>query len=147
MHDQGAALMGGVAGHAGLFGSAMDVAVVMELLLNKGEYNGLQLLDSAVIKQYTSSQFLDNRRGLCFDKPEFDEKKESPVTKECSLQSFGHSGFTGTFAWADPVNGLIFVFLSNRVYPNADENKLAKLGIRGKIHRTLYEALKTPLVP
>jgi CubicO group peptidase (beta-lactamase class C family) len=146
VHDQGAALMGGVAGHAGLFGSAMDVAVVMELLLNKGEYNGLQLLDSSVIRQYTSSQFLDNRRGLCFDKPEFDEKKESPVTKECSLQSFGHSGFTGTFAWADPTNGLIFVFLSNRVYPNADENKLAKLGIRGKIHRTLYEALRTPLV-
>jgi beta-N-acetylhexosaminidase len=146
VHDQGAALMGGIAGHAGLFGSAMDVAVVMELLLNKGEYNGLQLLDSSVIRQYTSSQFLDNRRGLCFDKPEFDEKKESPVTKECSLQSFGHSGFTGTFAWADPANGLIFVFLSNRVYPNADENKLAKLGIRGKIHRTFYEALRTPLV-
>jgi beta-glucosidase-like glycosyl hydrolase/CubicO group peptidase (beta-lactamase class C family) len=147
VHDQGAALMGGVAGHAGLFGSAMDVAVVMELLLNKGEYNGLQLLDSAVIRQYTSSHFIDNRRGLCFDKPEFDEKKESPVTKECSLQSFGHSGFTGTFAWADPANGLIFVFLSNRVYPNADENKLAKLGIRGKIHRTFYEALRAPLVP
>ncbi len=147
VHDQGAALMGGVAGHAGLFGSAMDVAIVMELLLNKGEYNGLQLLDSSVIRQYTSSQFPDNRRGLCFDKPEFDEKKESPVTKECSLQSYGHSGFTGTFAWADPANGLIFIFLSNRVYPNADENKLAKLGIRGKIHRTLYEALATPQVP
>ena len=126
VHDQGAALMGGVAGHAGLFGSAMDVAVVMELLLNKGEYNGLQLLDSAVIREYTSAHFPDNRRGLCFDKPEFDEKKESPVTKECSLQSFGHSGFTGTFAWADPENDLIFVFLSNRVFPSADENKLAK---------------------
>jgi beta-glucosidase-like glycosyl hydrolase/CubicO group peptidase (beta-lactamase class C family) len=147
VHDQGAALMGGVAGHAGLFGSAMDVAVVMQLLLNKGEYNGLQLLDSSVIRQYTSSQFLDNRRGLCFDKPEFDETKESPVTKECSLLSYGHSGFTGTFAWADPQNGLIFIFLSNRVYPSTTENKLAKLGIRGKIHRTLYEALRVSLVP
>ena len=147
VHDQGAALMGGVAGHAGLFGSATDVAIVMQLLLNKGEYNSVQLLDSNVIKQYTSSHFSDNRRGLCFDKPEFDEKKESPVTKECSLQSFGHSGFTGTFAWADPSNGLIFVFLSNRVSPNADENKLAKLGIRGKIHRTLYEALREPVMP
>jgi CubicO group peptidase (beta-lactamase class C family) len=82
---------------------------------------------------------------LCFDKPEFDDKKDSPVTKECSLKSFGHSGFTGTFAWADPENGLVFVFLSNRVYPNADENKLAKLGIRGKMHRSFYEALQTTI--
>ena len=142
VHDQGAALMGGVAGHAGLFGNANDVAVIMQMLLNKGYYAGQQMLDSSVIRQYTSSQFSDNRRGLCFDKPEPDEKKDSPVTKECSLKSFGHSGFTGTFAWADPENGLIFVFLSNRIYPSADENKLAKLGIRGKIHRALYEAVK-----
>jgi CubicO group peptidase (beta-lactamase class C family) len=142
VHDQGAALMGGVAGHAGLFGNANDVAVIMQMLLNKGNYAGQQMLDSSVIRQYTSSQFSDNRRGLCFDKPEPDEKKDSPVTKECSLKSFGHSGFTGTFAWADPENGLIFVFLSNRIYPSADENKLAKLGIRGKIHRALYEAVK-----
>jgi len=142
VHDQGAALMGGVAGHAGLFGNANDVGVLMQMLLNKGEYGGQRLLDSSVIKQYTSSHFSDNRRGLCFDKPEPDEKKDSPVTKECSLKSFGHSGFTGTFAWADPENDLIFVFLSNRVYPSADENKLAKLGVRGKIHRILYEAVK-----
>ncbi len=142
VHDQGAALMGGVGGHAGLFGNANDVALIMQLLLNNGKYAGQQVLDSSVIKQYTSSHFSDNRRGLCFDKPEFDAKKESPVTKECSLQSFGHSGFTGTFAWADPENGLVFVFLSNRVYPSADENKLAKLGIRGKIHKVFYEAVK-----
>mgnify|MGYP000885645047 CR=1 FL=1 len=145
VHDQGAALLGGVAGHAGLFGNANDVAVIMQMLLNNGKYAGVQLLDSSVVKQFTSSHYANNRRGLCFDKPEFDDKKDSPVTKECSLQSFGHSGFTGTFAWADPANGLIFVFLSNRVYPSADENKLAKLGIRGKIHRTLYEALNTTL--
>lgn len=143
VHDQGAALMGGVAGHAGLFGNANDVALIMQMLLNKGSYAGQQVLDSSVIRQYTSTHFSDNRRGLCFDKPEPDPKKDSPVTKECSLKSFGHSGFTGTFAWADPENGLIFVFLSNRVFPNADENKLAKLGIRGKIHRTLYEAVKS----
>jgi beta-glucosidase-like glycosyl hydrolase/CubicO group peptidase (beta-lactamase class C family) len=142
VHDQGAALMGGVGGHAGLFGNAQDVAVIMQLLLNKGVYGGQRLLDSSVIRQYTSSQFMDNRRGLCFDKPEFDEKKGSPVTMECSLQSYGHSGFTGTFAWADPENDLVFVFLSNRVYPSTDENKLAKLGIRGKIHKVLYELLK-----
>lgn len=141
VHDQGAALMGGVGGHAGLFGNANDVAVIMQMLLNNGSYAGQQLLDSEIIKQYTSSQYSDNRRGLCFDKPEVDDKKDSPVTNECSLSSFGHSGFTGTFAWADPANGLIFVFLSNRVFPNADVNKLAKLGIRGKIHRTLYESI------
>jgi len=141
VHDQGAALLGGVAGHAGLFGNSNDVAIIMQMLLNKGEYGGVKFLDSTIIKQFTTSQYQNNRRGLCFDKPEFDESKESPVTKACSLTSFGHSGFTGTFAWADPENGLVFVFLSNRVYPSADENKLAKLGIRGKIHRTLYEAL------
>lgn len=141
VHDQGAALMGGVGGHAGLFGNANDVALLMQMLLNNGNYAGQHILDSAIIKNYTGTHFSDNRRGLCFDKPEPDDKKESPVTKECSLQSFGHSGFTGTFAWADPANGLIFVFLSNRVYPSADENKLAKLGIRGKIHRVFYEAV------
>lgn len=142
VHDQGAAMLGGVAGHAGLFGSASDVAVVMQLLLNNGTYGGQKLLEASVIKEYTSSQFLDNRRGLCFDKPEFDKKKDSPVAKECSLQSYGHSGFTGTFAWADPENGLVYVFLSNRVYPDAEDNKLAKLGIRGKIHKVLYDSFQ-----
>ncbi len=141
VHDQGTALLGGVAGHAGLFGNATDVAKVMQLLLDNGKYNGEQLLDSAIVKQFTKAQFSDNRRGLGFDKPEFDDKKDSPVIKECSLESFGHSGFTGTLAWADPKNNLIFVFLSNRVYPNADENKLAKQGIRSKIHKVLYEAV------
>ena len=141
VHDQGTALLGGVGGHAGLFGNATDVAKVMQLLLDNGKYNGEQLLDSAIVKEFTKSHFIDNRRGLGFDKPEFDDKKDSPVTKECSLESFGHSGFTGTIAWADPKNKLIFVFLSNRVYPNADENKLAKLGIRGKIHKVFYEAV------
>jgi beta-glucosidase-like glycosyl hydrolase/CubicO group peptidase (beta-lactamase class C family) len=141
VHDQGAALMGGVGGHAGLFGNANDVGIIMQMLLSNGSYAGQHILDEEIIKQYTGTHFSDNRRGLCFDKPEPDDKKDSPVTKECSLQSFGHSGFTGTFAWADPANGLIFVFLSNRVYPSADENKLAKLGIRGKIHKILYEVV------
>lgn len=146
VHDQGAALMGGVGGHAGLFGNAADVGVIMQMLLDKGMYGGRRYLDSAVINDFTRAHFPDNRRGLCFDKPEPNDKKESPVTKECSLQSFGHSGFTGTFAWADPQNGLVFIFLSNRVFPSADENKLAKLGIRGKIHKVLYEAV-SPVKP
>ncbi len=143
VHDPGAALLGGVAGHAGLFGNALDLAKLMQMYLNKGELNGVRVLDSNVVKDFTSCHFCpNNRRGLCFEKPESDDKKDSPVTSECSPESFGHSGFTGTFAWADPKNNLVYVFLSNRVYPDADPNKLAKLGIRGKIHRAFYEAVK-----
>ena len=143
VHDPGAAMLGGVAGHAGLFGNATELAKIMELYMNKGELNGIRLLDSNVVNDFTSCHFCPkNRRGLCFEKPEMDPKKESPVTQECSAESFGHSGFTGTFAWADPKNQLVVVFLSNRVYPNAEENKLTKLGIRGKIHKAFYDALK-----
>jgi len=143
VHDPGAALLGGVAGHAGLFGNALDVAKLMQMYLNKGELNGVRIIDSNVVKDYTSCHFCPvNRRGLCFEKPEPDGKKDNPVTSECSLASFGHSGFTGTFVWADPETNLVVVFLSNRVYPNADPNKLAKLGIRGKIHKAFYDAVK-----
>jgi len=142
VHDPGAAMCGGVAGHAGVFGNALDVAKIMQLYLNKGEYNGVKLLDSTVVKDFTSYHFNDNRRGLCFDKPEPNPKKESPVTAWCSPASFGHSGFTGTFAWADPANGLVVVILTNRVYPNAEENKLTKLSIRTRIHKTFYEILQ-----
>lgn len=143
VHDPGAALMGGVAGHAGLFSNAADLAVIMQMLMNKGVYGGERYLDSNSVKLFAWKNFVEgNRRGLCFEKPETDGKKESPVTRECSAESFGHSGFTGTFAWADPKNGLVYVFLSNRVYPDAKENKLAKSGIRGKIHKIFYEAVE-----
>jgi beta-N-acetylhexosaminidase len=103
----------------------------------------MPLIDSNIVADYTKCHFCpNNRRGLCFEKPEPDEKKDSPVTSLASLESFGHSGFTGTFAWADPKNKLVYVFLSNRVYPDVEPNKLSKSGIRGKIHRALYEALK-----
>jgi len=106
-------------------------------------YGGKRWLDSNVVKEFTQACLYcpKNRRGLCFDKPETNEKKASPVPSNCSPESFGHSGFTGTLVWADPKNGLVYVFLSNRVYPNADENKLAKSGIRGQIHKLLYEAV------
>lgn len=146
VHDQGAALMGGVAGHAGLFGNALDVAKLMQMYMNKGVYNGRRYLDSTVVNMYTACRYCpDNRRGLCFEKPEPDPKKDSPVTSECSLESFGHTGFTGTFAWADPKSKLVVVFLSNRVFPDAEDNKLAKLGIRGKVHKAFYEAIKPEL--
>ncbi|MDI9339507.1 MAG: glycoside hydrolase family 3 N-terminal domain-containing protein [Sediminibacterium sp.] len=143
VHDPGAALLGGVAGHAGLFGNALDLARLMQMYLHKGTFGSRRYLDSSVVNDFSSCHFCpNNRRGLCFEKPEPDPKKDSPVTELASLRSFGHSGFTGTFAWADPENDLIVVFLSNRVYPNAEDNKLAKLGIRGKIHRVFYEWIK-----
>jgi CubicO group peptidase (beta-lactamase class C family) len=144
VHDQGASMMGGIAGHAGLFGTAKDVAVVMQLLLNKGKYNGVSYISEEVVEEFTRKCAFcpKNRRGLCFDKPEQNADKDSPVTKECSAESFGHSGFTGTFTWADPANGLIIVILSNRVYPDAENKKLTKSGIRSKIHKLLYEAIE-----
>ncbi len=143
VHDPGAALLGGVSCHAGLFGNASNLAKLMQFYLNNGQFNGVKLIDSAVVKEFTSYHFYpNNRRGLCFDKPEKDEKKINPVTNECSSQSFGHSGFTGTFTWADPENKLIFVFLCNRVYPSSDDNKLLKLGIRSKIHEEFYKIIK-----
>ena len=142
VHDQGAALLGGVAGHAGLFSNANDLAVVMQMLLNKGKYGGDQFLDSNSVKLFAwKNYFPENRRGLCFEKPEPNRNKNGPVTEECSLESFGHSGFTGTFVWADPKNQLVYIFLSNRVYPDAGSNKLFASGIRPKIHKLLYEAV------
>ncbi|MBS1650376.1 MAG: serine hydrolase [Bacteroidetes bacterium] len=143
VHDPGAAMLGGVAGHAGLFGNAYEVAKLMQLYLNNGMYNNEQVIDSNIVKDFVKCHYCkENRRGLCFDKPETDDKKMSPVTSECSFESFGHSGFTGTFAWADPKNNLVFVFLSNRVYPDAEPNKLSKSGIRSKIHKAFYDACK-----
>lgn len=145
VHDQAAALMGGVSGHAGLFADARDLAVMMQLLLNEGYANKRQFLSSYTIKKFTSAPFKDNmnRRGIGFDKPEVDPTVEfyTPA-KQSSMKSFGHTGFTGTFAWADPENNLIVIFLSNRVYPDANNNKLSQLDIRTKIHEAFYDAVK-----
>ena len=143
VHDQGAAMLGGVGGHAGLFSDANDLAVMMQLFLNKGEYGGKRYIDSATITECTKCQYcVDNRRAVGFDKPETNPKKESPVCSCVSYLSYGHSGYTGTLAWADPSNQLIYIFLSNRVYPDADPNKLSKSGIRNKIQEVIYQAVK-----
>ena len=145
VHDQAAALMGGVSGHAGLFANARDLAVMMQLLLNEGYANNRQFLSSYTIKKFTSAPFVDNmnRRGIGFDKPEVDPSVTyyTPA-KQSSMRSFGHTGFTGTFAWADPENGLVVIFLSNRVYPDANNNKLSQNDIRTKIHEALYNAVR-----
>ena len=145
VHDQTAALMGGVSGHAGLFSNARDLAVMLQLLLNNGYANGTQFISEETIKYFTSAPFADNenRRGIGFDKPELDpDAKYYTPSKQSSLSSYGHSGFTGTFAWADPENNLIVIFLSNRVYPTSDNNKLSKLNLRTEIHDLFYEAVK-----
>ena len=145
VHDQAAALMGGVAGHAGLFANARDLAVMMQLLLNDGYANHRQFLSSYTVKKFTSAPFKDNmnRRGIGFDKPEVDPNvKYYTPAKQSSMRSFGHTGFTGTFAWADPDNRLIVIFLSNRVYPDENNKKLSQNDIRTKIHELFYEAVK-----
>lgn len=144
VHDQTAALMGGVAGHAGLFANARDLAVMMQLLLDNGYANHRQFLSEYTIKKFTSAPFKDNlnRRGIGFDKTEVNPAITAhTAARKASARSFGHTGFTGTFAWADPENNLIVIFLSNRVYPDAENKKLAANNIRTKIHAAFYEAV------
>jgi CubicO group peptidase (beta-lactamase class C family) len=144
VHDPGAAMLGGVAGHAGIFSNANDLAKMMQLYLNKGIYGGEQYISSATISYFTSCIACSdgNRRGLGFDKPEPDKSKEGPTCSAASLSSFGHTGFTGTYAWADPENGLVYIFISNRVYPDAENKKLSKLNTRTNIHQVFYDAIK-----
>lgn len=144
VHDPGAAMLGGVAGHAGVFSTANDLAKVMQLYLNKGNYGHEQLISSATVNYFSSCVACadGNRRGLGFDKPEPDKSKDSPTCESASLNSFGHTGFTGTYAWADPENGLVYIFLSNRVHPDAENKKLSKLNVRTNIHQVFYDAIK-----
>ncbi len=143
VHDQGAAMLGGVGGHAGVFSDANDLGVLMQMYLNKGEYGGVRYIDSSTVKEFTKCQYcINNRRAIGFDKPEISKEKESPVCDCVSYLSFGHAGFTGTLAWADPQNQLVYIFLSNRVFPDADDNKLAKSGIRTKIQQVIYDVVK-----
>ncbi|NVO20356.1 MAG: serine hydrolase [Bacteroidetes bacterium] len=141
VHDPAAAMMGGVAGHAGLFGNATDLAALFQMLLQHGNYGGQHYLDSSTIEEFTSRQFPGNRRGLGFDKPQ-DPGEEGPACADASPRSFGHTGFTGTYVWADPDNQMILVFLSNRVNPDAEDNKLVKLGTRTKIQQVVYDAIR-----
>jgi CubicO group peptidase (beta-lactamase class C family) len=144
VHDPGAAMLGGVSGHAGLFSNANDLAVIGQMLLNGGTYGGTSYVDPATLSEFTSYQFPlnDNRRGVGFDKPLPEFSTAGPVCRSAPKESYGHTGFTGTYLWADPVNGLVYVFLSNRVHPSAENNKLSSLNIREKIHQALYDAIE-----
>jgi CubicO group peptidase (beta-lactamase class C family) len=143
VHDPGAAMLGGVSGHAGLFSDATDLAVILQLFLNNGEYGGKQYFLPSTIKEFTRVQFpgKGNRRALGFDKPTLTVTSDGPSCKSASPESFGHSGFTGTYIWADPKNHLSYVFLSNRVCPNASNEKIVEMNIRTKIHQAMYDIL------
>ena len=143
VHDQGAAMLGGVSGHAGLFGDAYDVAVMMQMYMDGGNYGGRHFISKETLKDFTSYQFpeSDNRRGLGFDKPLHEYEDHRTNCRSASPESFGHSGFTGTYTWADPKTGLIYVFLSNRVCPDMHNNKISELDIRTNIHQLFYDAI------
>ncbi len=145
VHDQGAALLGGVAGHAGLFATANDVAVVFQMLLSKGEYKGIRYFKKETVNLFTGYGSAISRRGLGFDKPEADVKNAVVTSNRSSGYTFGHQGFTGTCAWADPEHGLLFVFLSNRVHPSADNTQITKLSVRTMALDYIYEALGIPV--
>ena len=143
VHDPGAAMNGGVGGHAGLFSNANDLAKVMQMFLT-GVYGDHRFLSDSVLSAYTDCLYckdpeIDNRRGLGFDKPVTDGDG-GPTCSCISLASFGHTGFTGTIAWADPEQEIVYVFLSNRVYPDAQNKKLITLGIRTEIMQAIYDA-------
>ena len=147
VHDESAAVFGGIAGNAGLFASANDLAKLVQMYVQYGTYGGKQYLKRSTLEEFNRVQFPqnNNRRGLGFDKPAIDNQKlDKEKAYPCvgsSPQSFGHFGFTGTFFWADPSNGLVYIFLSNRVYPTRENSKISDLNVRTEILRVMYDEL------
>ncbi len=146
VHDPGAAMLGGVCGHAGVFSTANDLAKLMQMYLNGGVYGGVHFFDTTTINLFTTAPYLDNdnRRALGFDKPQMDYSKEGPTCKCISGKSFGHTGFTGTMAWADPEEEIVYIFLSNRIHPDQDNNKLIQMNVRTDIQQLIYDAIIKP---
>ena len=144
VHDPGAAMLGGVAGHAGVFSNAGDLAKIMQMYLWDGKYGDFKFFNNGTVEYFATSPYLDkgNRRGIGFDKPELDLSKDGPTFQGISGKSFGHTGFTGTMVWADPETGILYIFLSNRVYPDASNTKLIKMNVRTNIQEAIYNALR-----
>jgi len=145
VHDEGAILMGGVSANAGLFGSANDLAKLAQLYLNEGMYGGERYIKSSSINEFTKCQYCeeDNRRGLGFDKPlQTYHPQNSHTAEAASSDSYGHSGYTGTFVWIDPATDLIYIFFSNRVYPTRENRKIYELNIRPRIQEAIYNSFK-----
>ncbi len=144
VHDEGASMFGGVAGHAGLFSNAYDLAMLYQMLLNGGTFNGERFLKEETIKLFTAYHSKDSRRGFGFDKPEKDNitRKEPYPSELASPLTFGHTGFTGTCVWVDPKYDLVYIFLSNRVNPTRNNPLLSSLLVRGKIQDAIIEAIQ-----
>ncbi|MFS4481641.1 glycoside hydrolase family 3 N-terminal domain-containing protein [Hyunsoonleella sp. 2307UL5-6] len=142
VHDMGAAMQNGVGGHAGVFSNANDVAKIMQMYLQKGYYGGKRYLSPETVNKFNTCYYCEknNRRGVGFDKPQLSD--EGPTCGCISMTSFGHSGFTGTYAWADPEEEIVYIFLANRTYPNAGKNLLLRKNIRTEIQRFIYEAIE-----
>jgi CubicO group peptidase (beta-lactamase class C family) len=148
VHDESAAILGGVSGNAGLFATANDLAKLLQMYVQMGTYGGKQYLKESTLKEFTRVQYPENnnRRGLGFDKPlsdnwELEINKAYPAPG-ASPESFGHSGYTGTFFWIDPVHQLVYIFLSNRVYPTRNNTQLIDMNIRTKIQQVLYDEIR-----
>ncbi len=144
VHDEGGSMLGGISGHAGLFGTAQDLGKLMQMYLQKGFYGGKRYLNESTLNEWTSYPFSieeSSRRGIGFDKP---DRKRAGISAAASASpsSFGHSGFTGTYTWVDPEQQLVYVFLCNRVYPTRNNSKLSDLNVRTNINEVIYEAIK-----
>ncbi|WP_029033010.1 glycoside hydrolase family 3 N-terminal domain-containing protein [Salinimicrobium terrae] len=142
VHDEGAALLGGIGGQAGLYSNANDVAKIMQMYLNGGQYGGKRYFDRETVDKFNTCYYCDDdvRRGVGFDKPQL--REAGPTCGCVSMSSFGHSGFTGTFTWADPDEEIVYVFLSNRIHPSAENNELTRESIRSNIQDLIYEAIE-----
>ena len=145
VHDQGSAMLGGVSGHAGLFSNSNDVAKIMQMYLWNGSYGGKQYFGPETMEAFNTCYYCEDevRRGVGFDKPQLGDS--GPTCGCVSMTSFGHSGFTGTFTWADPSEEIVYVFLSNRTYPSADNRKIIKSNLRSNIQEVIYEAIETEI--
>lgn len=141
VHDMGAAMQGGVGGHAGLFSNANDIAKIMQMYLQNGYYGGIEFFNYRTVEKFNKCYFCDKqvRRGVGFDKPQLESS--GPTCGCVSRKSFGHSGFTGTFTWADPEEEIVYVFLSNRTYPSASNTLLVKSGLRTRIQQAIYDSI------
>lgn len=142
VHDEASAFFGGLAGNAGLFSTAREVARVYQMLLNGGEIDGKRYLSKETCNLFTTETSKISRRGLGFDKPDMEDPKKGNCASGVPAGVYGHTGFTGTCAWVDPENDLVYVFLSNRIYPNVTNRKLNQLHIRERIQEAIYGAMK-----
>ncbi|MDG5800257.1 serine hydrolase [Marinilabiliaceae bacterium ANBcel2] len=147
VHDEAAAVLGGVSGNAGLFANANDMAKLMQMYLNRGEYGGVEIIPRYIVDEFIKVQYphLENHRGLGFDKPNENNLelslKDAYPAKGADPKGFGHSGFTGTFVWADPEFDIVYVFLSNRVYPSRSHSAISSLRVRQSVLQVLYDEL------